>query len=75
MKKESVFEVYREGLFFMSVCTDMTPEEAEQYAQTIKSSGTSRGWKVSKDKTFRTGEPNPCPCDQHPDRIHILFDC
>lgn len=75
-KKEAVFEVYREGLCFMSVCTDLTPKEAEEYAQLIKPSGTSRGWKISEEKTFRTGEPNPCPCDQHPkSRIHILFDC
>jgi hypothetical protein len=74
-KKESVFEVYREGFLFMSVCTDMTPEEAERYAQVVKPSGTMQGWRISKDK-FRTGETNPCPCDQHPlTRIHILFDC
>lgn len=74
-KSEAVFEVYREGLCFMSVCTDMTPEEAETFAQTVRPSGTKRGWKLSEDKTFRTGEPNPCPCEKHTGRIHILLDC
>lgn len=38
--------------------------------------GISSKWSISKDKTFHSGEPNPCPCDQHPDkRLHYLLTC
>ena len=74
-KKESVFEVYSDGICYMSVCTDMTPEEAASYANMVRPTGIRTGWRIAKEK-FRTGETNPCPCDRHPvERIHILFEC
>ena len=72
-QKEAVFEVYREGLFYMSVCTDMTPEEAAKYAN-CHPCGTKTGWTLSKDKAFASGEPHPFPCPDHKGRIHLLFE-
>lgn len=75
-QKVGEFEIYRQGLTYMSVCTDMEPAEAEAYAEAVSPAGTKMGWKISKDKTFATGEPNPCPCDQKPKtHVHILFEC
>jgi hypothetical protein len=66
--------VYSQGLFYSSVCVpkNITPEDI---VAGMFPAGTSRGWKVSEDPTFRQGKPNPCPCNQDPERLHYLMDC
>lgn len=71
---EKVFDIYSFGLFYMSVCTNMSPAEAELHARKNNPSGTQNGWRIAQE-AFQSGEPNPCPCARHPDRIHILFQC
>lgn len=69
---------YSIGIMTASVCADnsLTPEDVEAEFNNISPSGTTNGWKLSEDKTFKGGAPNPCPCDQHPEtRKHYLFNC
>lgn len=66
--------VYKMGLVTASVCApaDMPPEEVAA-SVTAQESGS---WHISEDKTFRTGEPMPAPCDQLPEtRKHWLLEC
>lgn len=76
-KEEVHFEVYHEGLFHMSACTNLRTKKAAEEAAALYvfPSGTSHGWRIT-EKKFRTGEKNGCPCDQHPEtRVHWLFTC
>ena len=69
------FEVYAEGVFCASVCSSLGLRETEiRMAQ--RASGTEpRGWRLSEDKEFRTGQKNPCPCNEKPEtHMHYLFD-
>lgn len=74
-EKKVVFEVYRNGLGYMSVCTDVPLKDAVEYANFCNPSGTKKGWWLSKDKKFATGQPHPFPCPDHPGRLHLLFEC
>jgi hypothetical protein len=70
------FEIYSNGLIHCSVCTDGSIERATELVNIENPVGAGpQKWAVV-DKEFSTGEPNPCPCNDHPDkRIHILFTC
>jgi hypothetical protein len=80
MSKEPEEKVipYSIGLLSASVCAinSLTPEEVEAEFNRVSPSGTENGWKISEDKHFRQGNPNPCPCEQFPEtRKHYLFNC
>lgn len=66
--------VYSRGLCFMSVCV-VKDASAEEIEASVGPSGTRRGWRMSEEKTFRTGEPNPCQCKDYRDRLHYLLEC
>lgn len=69
---------YSIGIFTASVCADnkLTPEEVETEFNNTSPSGTENGWKLSEDKHFLQGQPNPCPCDKYPKtRTHYLLNC
>ena len=69
------FQVYSEGLFVTSVCSSLDQEATVARMATIPS-GIRAGWVLSEDETFRTGEPNPCPCEDKPEtHMHYLFNC
>ena len=68
------FVVYGEGLIYASVCSSLAQDEvvARMHRRLC---GTHAGWGLS-DKAFKTGEPNPCPCDNQPEtHKHYLFEC
>lgn len=68
------FTVYAEGLFCASVCSSLGQGETEARMQ-AKECGTDKGWTPSADKSFASGQPNPCPCDRSPKtHKHYLFD-
>lgn len=70
------FEIYAEGLVCTSVCTSLSVEEATVRLNQLRPSGIMSQWVKSEDKTFISGEPNPCPCNTHPDtHKHYLFNC
>jgi hypothetical protein len=66
------FEIYSEGLCYMSVCTTLDDRDAIESRAGI--SGARRGWKIH-DGAFANGAPNPCPCDQDSSRMHYLLSC
>jgi hypothetical protein len=69
--------LYRVGGLSMSVCAPAVLE-GEEVAAVVNGHlpcGTERGWQISKDKFFASGEPNPCPCEESDDRLHWYIDC
>lgn len=70
------FEVYSLGLVAASVCSSLSLEETKKRLNEEHPTGIESQWELSKDKQFRGGQPNPCPCDQHPEtHKHYLFNC
>lgn len=65
------------GLVACSVCApaSMPIEEVERQVNLENPTGISSGWTLSEDKTFASGEPNPCTCQNDPKRLHYLFAC
>lgn len=69
------FHVYTYGIAFLSVCTPITdPAEIERRANAEHPTGISRPWKIHP-QPFKCGKPNPCACDEHPNRKHWLLSC
>jgi hypothetical protein len=70
------FTVYAHGICAVSVCTNLSPEEAEKRLNEELPTGIESKWKLSEDKTFAGGQPHPCPCDKNPEtHKHYLFNC
>lgn len=70
------FTAYSVGICCASVCTSLTPEDAEHQLNLEYPTGISSTWKLSEDKTFAGGKPMPCVCPDHPDtHKHYLFNC
>lgn len=69
--------LYAVGLCCCSVCVPigMPDAEVERQANQIKPPGGTLRWRVSKAKTFATGEPHPCPCPQRLGHEHRLMVC
>ena len=68
--------IYSFGPFSMSVCTTLDPEKMVEEVNAAYPTGISSPWQLSEDETFRTGETNPCLCDQLPElRKHYLLNC
>lgn len=69
--------IYASGPVVCSVCVpaEMPREEIERSVNAQSPTGISSSWKISKDSTFKGGEPNPCQCNDGPQRLHYLMDC
>ena len=73
-EEDKDFVVYAEGLLYLSVCSSLPQQEVEARMRR-RPSGTKNGWGLA-DEPFRSGEPNPCPCDMKPEtHKHYLFVC
>ena len=74
---EEPVRVYGLGLVYCSACAreGMTKEEVEAAVNAKEPTGIHSQWRVSEDKAFSSGEPNPCPCNQVKGRIHYLLSC
>jgi hypothetical protein len=59
-------DIYCIGPLSCSVCSSLSPEETVKRVNELHPSGTTNGWVISDEK-FKTGQDNPCPCDQHPE--------
>ena len=69
------FKVYANGLCYASVCTSLTPEAATERINRENPTGVSSQWALHNGP-FRTGEPNPTPCETFPEtHKHYLFVC
>jgi len=70
------FDAYRVGLCNASVCSSLDIEETTRKLNQEYPTGIVSKWKLSEEPTFRTGEPNGCPCDLYPEtHKHYLFSC
>lgn len=69
--------VYAAGLCHASACAPKgTPvAEIERAANSAHPTGLDHGWRKSDNDTFSGGEPNPCACNDDPDRLHWLLEC
>jgi hypothetical protein len=69
--------VYTAGLVAASVCApkDAPVEDVEAAANAQHPTGIDSGWRKAADATFKGGEPNPCPCNSDPERLHWLLSC
>jgi hypothetical protein len=71
-------EIYANGICYCSVCApkEMTAGEITIAVNLKNPTGTRDEWEVSSDKTFRTGESSPCPCEKKPNtHQHWLMVC
>jgi hypothetical protein len=68
-EKDGVKEVdiYYIGPLSCSVCSSLSPEETIKRVNELHPSGTTNGWVISDQEKFASGEPHPCPCQDHPD--------
>src|SRR5947209_5782008 len=57
------FTVYAIGLVCASVCTNLSDEEATRRLNWQHPTGVGP-WHIASDRTFRTGEANPHPCER-----------
>ena len=75
---EDVFVIAGPGLCYASVCVPVT-EDREGLLRAIRAklgpTGLDHGWKFCPEPAFRTGEPNPGPCEREEDRAHLLMSC
>lgn len=70
--------VYAEGLCALSACAPKDMDRADLLAviNSEHPTGIRSSWSFDNAPRFRTGQPNPCPCEQEPgDRMHYLFAC
>ena len=76
-KSATKIDVYRVGLVHCSVCVpkDATREEIENYVNAQHPTGIELRWQISSDAKFSGGQPNPCPCNDHEERLHYLMVC
>lgn len=74
--KEDIM-IYSNGILACSVCVPkkLSKRVIERAVNELNPTMTSTRWKISKDKTFRTGESNPCKCNEEPGRLHYLMEC
>lgn len=69
---------YSIGIVSASVCVskELMHKEIESIMNTEHPTMISSKWSISKDKTFKGGESNPCVCEEHPEtRLHYLMNC
>lgn len=69
--------VYSNGFVHCSVCAPkkMTKVEIVKQVNARNNTGISSDWTISKEKTFKSGQPNPCQCDSDDERVHYLMVC
>jgi hypothetical protein len=77
-------DVMRVGIVALSACGPADLPIAEWEKQINYEHPTGVGpWTISTDLYFAApklpgtdhGPPNPCPCENSPDRVHRLFNC
>ena len=72
-----MIDIYSSGLLYCSVCADKNQsiDDITTELNDINPTGISSKWKLSEDKTFASGESNPCQCEHDSNRMHYLFIC
>lgn len=70
-------EIYSHGIIACSVCAPkrLARRTVERVVNELNPTGIATKWKISKDEKFRTGQTNPCVCEDDPKRLHYLMEC
>lgn len=65
------------GLVYLTTCApaDTPANVLEAEADRQHPTGLEHGWRISADESFKSGQPNPCPCEQVDGRQHTLLEC
>lgn len=65
------------GLVYLTVCAPVGTDTAVLMDEANRQhpTGILSSWRVSTDRTFATGQPNPCPCERIEGREHTLMEC
>jgi hypothetical protein len=73
----SQIDCYAVGFCYMSVCApkNFSPDDLELIANLRHPTGIERKWRVSNDREFASGHPNPCQCEGNADKMHYLLEC
>jgi hypothetical protein len=68
-------QIYAVGLCYASACAgaDIDREQVERAVNYRYPTGVGP-WHIA-DEPFATGQPNPCPCNDVPNRQHWLLCC
>lgn len=70
------FAIYSYGIVYCSVCSSLSIEETTKRVNKENPTGSELRWQLSKNPTFASGTPHPCPCHDAPDtHKHYLFVC
>lgn len=69
------FELYASGIIYCSVCTSLSDAAATDRLNRVNPTAISSQWKVSDEKTFKSGEANGCQCPDKATHRHLLFVC
>ena len=73
--KPPEFWVYAMGVCYASVCSSLGEAETVGRMNSERPTGIGHPWRKAR-QAFHRGEPNPCPCNRHPDtHKHYLFEC
>lgn len=68
------FDAYSVGPLSASVCSSLGPEETVKRMNEEYPTGIESPWSLAKDTHFKTGQPNPCFCEQNPStHMHYLL--
>lgn len=73
--KHPEFTAYSVGLVNASVCTRLPLEAAQARLNQEHPTGIDSQWELSEDKEFKSGETNPCQCEDDERNKHYLFSC
>lgn len=76
MNADDIAAVVPPGICYLSACVPIGVPDSEIEEAANQKWPTGVGpWKLSTDKAFRGGEPNPCPCNHSTARVHVLLEC
>jgi hypothetical protein len=69
-------EIYSVGPAYLSACVEkgFDINELTREINDMEPTGIKSKWRFAKE-SFHDGSKNPCQCERHSDREHILFNC
>ena len=77
MSCQDELTVYKNALHYCSVCTNVSDcKRIEELTNLKNPTGIKSQWRISENKNFASGKPNPFPCENKPEtHKHYLMAC
>ncbi len=71
-----MIRIYASGVIHLSICVpeNMDREAIVEEVNRMSPTGIRSQWQISEEP-FRTGESNPCVCEEDNTRKHYLMVC